>query len=253
LLRTEQLTKRFGGVTALDDVSIEVPAGEITGLIGPNGSGKSTFFDVVTGFVPNDAGHIWFDGQLLDGVGPRRTAQRGMIRTFQVARLAPRMTVLENLMMVQPGGPGESVGRLLCPWWARRVADDEKLRVKKASGMVELLEMDRVRNELAGTLSGGQAKLLSFGMALMVEPRMLCLDEPVAGVNTRIIDTISRLLRERCEAGLTVLIIEHNMSLLWDLCSEVIALNLGRVISRGVPSELQRDPAVIDAYLGRSA
>jgi ABC-type branched-subunit amino acid transport system ATPase component len=251
-LRIENLTKRFGGVVALNEVSMSVPRGEITGLIGPNGSGKSTLFDVATGVVPRDSGHVWLDGAPLDDLPLDRIARRGLVRSFQVPRLAKRLTVLDHLMMAAPEGVGESFFRLVAPWSFRSVRRDEAERREAALEMLETLQLSRMRDHRAAALSGGQQKLLTLGVALMTRPSTLLLDEPVAGVNARIIDVIMDLLRKVRDEGVTILIIEHNMSVMWEICSTLYAMHLGRIIAHGVPAEMQRDVAVIDAYLGQS-
>lgn len=252
MFRGEGLAKRFGGLLALDDVSIRAPGGEVTGLIGPNGSGKSTLFDVVTGVVKKDSGRVWFDGKPLKDISLERCAGRGLVRTFQVPRFARSLTVLEHLMMAPPNAHGESIARLLSPLHAKRIKRDENERLAGAEAMAETLELAHVRNDLASSLSGGQLKLLSIGIALMMAPRILLLDEPVAGVNARMVGVVISLLQDACSAGVGILLIEHNMSVMWEICSTVYALNGGRVIAHATPEDLQNDPLVIDAYLGRS-
>jgi ABC-type branched-subunit amino acid transport system ATPase component len=252
LLQADGLVKRFGGLFALNDVSIEASRGEVTGLIGPNGSGKSTLFDVMTGVVRKDGGRVWFGGQALDGANLHRCAQRGLVRTFQVPRVARSLTVLQHLMMARPRGEGEAVARLTSPVAARRVRADERDRLEGAEAVAETLGLAGVRNDLASSLSGGQLKLLTLGVALMTRPRMLLLDEPVAGVNPRMIEVVIGLLRDACTQGVGVVLIEHNMSVMWEICSNVYALDAGRVIAHDEPQALQHDPLVIDAYLGRS-
>lgn len=252
MFRGEGLAKRFGGLLALDDVSVRAPSGEVTGLIGPNGSGKSTLFDVVTGVVKKDSGRVWFDGKPFKDISLERCARRGLVRTFQVPRVARSLTVLEHLMMAPPNAYGESIARLVSPLHAKRIKRDEKERLARAMAMVETLELAHVRNDFASSLSGGQLKLLSIGIALMMAPRILLLDEPVAGVNARMVGVVISLLQDACSAGVGILLIEHNMSVMWEICSTVYALNGGRVIAHATPEDLQNDPLVIDAYLGRS-
>ncbi len=252
ILRTDRLTKSFGGVSALDQVSISVRTGAITGIIGPNGSGKSTLFDVITGIVRRDAGHIWFDGREMDKPTLDKCARHGLVRTFQVPRVAASMTVLEHFMLAPPGAPGESLGQVVAPWRFRRIASDERARFAGATSMAQTLGLQDVANERASSLSGGQLKLLSVGVALMARPRLLLLDEPVAGVNASMIEVVMRLLRKACAEGVTVLVIEHNMSVMWELCEKVHVLHAGRVIAEGSAAEMQNNRLVIDAYLGRS-
>jgi ABC-type branched-subunit amino acid transport system ATPase component len=253
ILRTDALSKSFGGVSALDRVSIRVRAGGITGIIGPNGSGKSTFFDVITGIVKRDAGHIWFNGREMDKPSLENCTRRGLVRTFQVPRVAASMTVLEHFMLAPPAGAGESLMQLMAAWRLRRIAADERNRLANARAMSETLGLQAVQNSRASSLSGGQLKLLSVGVALMLKPRLLLLDEPVAGVNTSMIEVVMSLLRKACGEGTTVLIIEHNMSVMWELCESVYVMHEGRVIASGSAEEMKHNHLVIDAYLGRSA
>lgn len=252
ILRTYGLAKSFGGVRALDDVSISVRIGGITGIIGPNGSGKSTLFDVITGIVRCDSGRLWFDGKYTAKPVLEECARSGLVRTFQVPRVAASMTVLEHFMMAPPHGPGESPLQLFAPWRYRRLAADERRRLAAAMSMTETLGLQAVGNQRASSLSGGQLKLLSIGVALMMKPRLLLLDEPVAGVNASMIEVVMRLLRKACAEGVSVLVIEHNMSVMWELCEKVYALHAGRVIAEGSAAEMQTNRLVIDAYLGRA-
>jgi neutral amino acid transport system ATP-binding protein len=253
MLRIEHLSKSFGGVHALEDVSIEAPFGHVTGLIGPNGSGKSTLFDTATGVVPLDRGQVEFDGKLIKTPRLDILARRGVVRTFQVPRVAAGMTVLENLMLAPASGIRESYVELLAPWAVRRLRQDRSRRLAAAQETAATLGLQKVRNDLAGSLSGGQLKLLTLGVVLMLRPRMLLLDEPLAGVNERVIKVIVGLLRRQCAEGTGVVIIEHNMSVMWEACSTIYALSQGRIIAHGSPQEVRRDPLVGSAYLGRGA
>jgi neutral amino acid transport system ATP-binding protein len=253
ILRTDGLAKSFGGVSALDQVSISVRTGGITGIIGPNGSGKSTLFDVITGIVRSDEGRIWFDGHEMGKLSLEDWARRGLVRTFQVPRVAASMTVLEHFMLAPPAGFGESLLQLLAAWRFRRIATDERIRLANAMVMSETLGLQSVQNSRASSLSGGQHKLLSIGVALMLKPRLLLLDEPLAGVNASMIEVVMRLLRKACAEGTTVLVIEHNMSVIWELCEKIYVMHAGRVIAAGSAEEMQHNHLVIDAYLGRSA
>jgi ABC-type branched-subunit amino acid transport system ATPase component len=253
MLRIEHLSKSFGGLQALEDVSIEAPLGHVTGLIGPNGSGKSTLFDTATGVVPMDHGHIEFDGKPVKTPRLDIMARRGVLRTFQVPRVAAGLTVLEHLMLAPTSGSSESYLELLAPWAVRRLREDRSRRLEAAQEMAATLGLRKVRNDLAGSLSGGQLKLLTLGVVLMVRPRMLLLDEPLAGVNERVIEVIVQLLRRQCAEGTGILLIEHNMSVMWEACSTIYAMSQGRIIAHGHPQEVRRDPLVGSAYLGRGA
>jgi ABC-type branched-subunit amino acid transport system ATPase component len=244
------MVKRFGEVTVLDGVSIEAPPGQVTGLIGPNGSGKSTLFDVITGVVPRDGGTVTLDGVELDG-GVATFARHGVVRTFQVPRVARRMTVLENLMVAAPAAEGERFLRLLSPLHAARVRRDERERRDRSLELLGELGLEHLAEEYAEVLSGGQLKLLSIGIALMMDPRALLLDEPTAGVNPVLIARILEILAARSAAGRTTLLIEHNLPAIAEVCATVHVLDAGRIIATGSPAEVQSDDRVLDAYIGR--
>jgi neutral amino acid transport system ATP-binding protein len=240
LLEIDHLSKRFGGVVAVDDCSLSVPAGSITGLIGPNGSGKTTIFNLVTGFIARDQGRITFKSQSIDGLGPDRVFDRGIGRTFQLARIFPRLTALENLLV-----PVRRSG--LRALFSRAAWGNEKAR---AMEMLEFLEIAHVAGALGGSLSYGQRKLLELGAVMMSEPELVLLDEPAGGVNPALLERIADRLTRLNARGTTFLIVEHNMSFVMNLCSEVIVLHRGRQIANGKPEAVRTDPAVLDAYLG---
>lgn len=250
-LSIHDVVKHYGGVTVLNGVSVEVEPGSVTGLIGPNGSGKSTLFDVVTGFVPKEAGRVELEGAPIDGLQPHAVAMRGLVRTFQVPRAARRMTLLENLMLVPRRAEGESMLRLLSPLHARRIRRDERQRRDRAYALLARLGLERHANDYADVLSGGQLKLLSIGIALMSDPDVLLLDEPTAGVNAVLIERILELIHDRRERGLTTLLIEHNLAIVAEACLAIYVLHAGQIIAHGPLSALQEDERVIDAYLGR--
>jgi ABC-type branched-subunit amino acid transport system ATPase component len=240
LLQVDHLSKRFGGVVAVDDCTLSVPAGGITGLIGPNGSGKTTIFNLITGFIAKDEGRITFKSQPIDGLGPDRVYERGIGRTFQLARIFPRLTALENLLV-----PVRRSG--LRALFSRADWSDEKT---KAMEMLEFLEISQVAGALGGSLSYGQRKLLELGAVMMAQPELVLLDEPAGGVNPALLERIADRLRTLNARGTTFLIVEHNMSFVMNLCSEVIVVQRGRQIANGEPDSVRRDPAVLDAYLG---
>ena len=240
LLEIDHLSKRFGGVVAVDDCSIAVPAGSITGLIGPNGSGKTTIFNLVTGFIPKDKGTVKFKTRSIDGLGPDRVYDRGIGRTFQLARIFPRLTALENLLVpVRRSGLRALFSR--AGWSTERT---------RAMEMLEFLEISHVAGALGGSLSYGQRKLLELGAVMMADPELVLLDEPAGGVNPALLERIGDRLRKLNSRGTTFLIVEHNMSFLMNLCSEVVVLHHGRQIAVGKPDAVRTDPAVLDAYLG---
>ncbi len=232
ILEVRGVTKRFGGIQALAGPSFEVRAGTICGLIGPNGSGKSTLFDCITGIQPVDGGEVRFRGERITGLPPFRIARRGIGRTFQLTRLFPRLTVLENLLAVA----GRADGR-----------DAER----RARELIDFVNLTRVTHELAANLSYGQSKLLEFIRALMLEPALVMLDEPAAGVNPTLLEKLAGHIRELRARGVTFLVVEHNMTLVMNLCDTIVVLDHGEKIAEGPPRAIQGDERVIEAYFGR--
>ena len=250
LLEVRNLAKSFGGVASVADVSFGVAEGSITALIGPNGAGKSTVFNLVSGFLRADGGSVRFAGRSIGRRGGHAVARLGLVRAFQTARVLTRMTVLENMMLAARDQPGE---RLDLVWLAPgRVARRERAVRAEAEAMLDLVRLAHLRDQFAGALSGGQRKLLELGRALMVRPRMILLDEPMAGVAPvlaeQLLDHIRRL---RSERGITVCVIEHDMDMVMSVSDRIVVMDEGRVIAEGAPETIQRDPRVITAYLGR--
>ena len=240
LLEVRGLTKHFGGLKAVDDCSFTVPEGSITGLIGPNGSGKTTVFNLLTDTIRADSGEIVFDGQRLDGKPPWKRAHAGLGRTFQITRLFGEMTVLENVVAVQRSF---SVGQL------GRIA----VSGKEAAAAEELLEyvgMRAFRDQKAHALSYGQQKMVELAQILMLDPKLVLLDEPAGGINPVLIERMGEMIRELNSYGKTFLIVEHNMPFVLGLCDPIHVLARGRTMASGTPEQIQHDPAVIDAYLG---
>ena len=250
LLVARHVTRAFGGVTAVDVDEFTVAAGRSVALIGPNGAGKTTFFDILTGFQRADTGWWSLDGRPIAAMSPDRIARAGMVRTFQRPKLLPSATVLENVALGAARHPGERllVGPIAAVW--RR---NERRVIGRAREVLEQVGLSAHAGEYAGTLSGGQRKLLQLARALMSEPRLLMLDEPMAGVSPvlagRVVDQLNRLREE----AMTIVFIEHDLGVVARLSDEVVCMAHGQVIARGAPATVAGDPAVIDAYLGSSA
>jgi branched-chain amino acid transport system ATP-binding protein len=248
VLEVSGLTKRFQGVTALDGVDLAVRPGELVGLIGPNGSGKTTLFHCVAGVVRPERGHVKLDGLSITGWPPHRVARRGVGRTFQAARffgrLSAREHVLAALQEVQPDGLGARFLRLPA---ARRAEARARARAADLLAWVGLADL---ADRPAGALSYGQRKLLAFAMALAPEPRILLLDEPLAGVNPLLVERLAGHMRELHAAGRTILLIEHNLSVVMNLCQRLVVLDHGQAIAEGPPARVRENPVVIAAYFG---
>ena len=246
-LRVYDVVRAFDGVRAVDGASLEVEPGSITGLIGPNGAGKSTLFHCISGFLRPQSGRVLLDGKRIDRRAPHRVARAGLIRTFQTPRSLTRMTVLENVLLAAPRHRGERLGGSLAPRARRR----ERTATARAGELLELVRLDGSAGELAGTLSGGQRKLLDLVRALMAEPRILLLDEPMAGVSPNLrVELLQHILALRERDGITLLIVEHDLDFVMRASDRVIVMNDGRVIAHGSPDEVRANERVVDAYLG---
>jgi branched-chain amino acid transport system ATP-binding protein len=252
LLVVDRISRRFGGLRAVDAASFDVQAGSITGLIGPNGAGKTTAFNLISGFLKVQSGTITFDGRRIERTRSHAIAQAGLVRTFQIPRVLTRMSVLENVLLAAPHQPGEMLGAAL--FAPGRVRRREREARDQAHEILDLVRLSRLANDYAGTLSGGQRKLLEFARALMTRPRMILLDEPMAGVApTLALQLLEHILELRATRGTTFLLIEHDMEAIMAISDHVIVMDEGRVIARGLPDAIQNDERVIDAYLGHRA
>ena len=249
-LRVEDLRKEFGGITAVDGASFQVEEGTLTGLIGPNGAGKSTTFNCITGVLDPTAGSVYFRGEDITGLDPHTVANRGLVRTFQIARELEEMTVLENMMLAPRGQRGESLWRSVLPFVRNSVVDQEGEVLERCWEMLDFFEIDHLAHEYAGTLSGGQRKLLELARALLTDPEMLLLDEPFAGVNPSLEARLLEHIHELREEGYTFLIVEHDMDLIMQNCERVIVMHQGQVLMEGTPDDVRSDERVIEAYLG---
>lgn len=249
LLEVRDLTRSFYGVHALSGVHLTVERQRITGLIGPNGAGKTTLFNCISGVIAPNAGHVSFAGRDITRWRPERIANAGLVRTFQIARGFPRLSVYENLLLYGARQPGERVGHALTR--TRRAFTRERELLDAARAVAERLNLLRVLNDPAATLSGGQKKLLEIGRVLMAQPQLVLLDEPVAGVNPSLAREIATHLRALADEGLTVLLIEHHMDTIARLCDHVVVLAEGRNLAQGTFDELVGNRAVQEAYMGR--
>lgn len=248
VLQVAGLSRSFGGLRAVNDVSFDVLRGSVTGLIGPNGAGKSTLFDLVTGVTKPDLGSVALDGAELVGRAPDVIARAGMARTFQTPRIFAAMSVWENLMAGGNRHPGETLrGGLLR---GRRSREREAVLTERARELLAFLGLEHLAGGSAQELSGGQRKLLTLGRALMTEPEVLLLDEPAAGVNQTLTRTLMARIADLRARGVTVLVVEHDMDLIMQLCDHVVVMHQGAVLAQGAPGAVQRDTRVIEAYLG---
>ena len=247
LLEVREVVRSFGGVRAVDGATLDVESGSITGLIGPNGAGKSTLFNCVSGFVRPQAGRVLLEGRRIERSAPHRIAKAGLVRTFQTPRALTRMTVLENVMLAAPRQGGERLAGAIAPAARRR---EREVRAR-ALELLELVRLSEHADALAGTLSGGQRKLLDLVRALAAEPRLLLLDEPMAGVSPTLRqELLAHILALRDRDAVTLLIVEHDLDFVMRASDRVIVMNDGQVIAQGAPDEVRADPRVVDAYLG---
>jgi len=240
MLEAEGLCKAFGGIRALDTCSISVEKGSITGLIGPNGSGKTTMFNVMTGYERVDSGQVHFEGQSITNASPAKVFRLGIGRTFQLTRVFPRLTVLENMHVAVQRN--DFIG-LLGRWSSSH-------EQKRALELLDFVGLTALKNEPAGILSYGQKKLLEFAYILIADPQVILLDEPAGGINPTMVNYLTERIRALNERGVTFLVVEHNMEFVMSLCSKVMVMHRGTRIAEGTPAEVRSNPAVLEAYLG---
>ena len=249
MLEIKEVDKSFGGLKAVCDCSLRVEEGSITGLIGPNGAGKTTLFNVITGYYKPDTGSIFFEGEGIDGLPPHQIFRKRIYRTFQITREFAQMTVLENVMLM----PENQIGEKFWNTWLRpaSVRRQEKAIQEKALEVLEFVELVDLKDEYAGSLSGGQKKLLELARSMMAEPKMVLLDEPGAGVNLTLMKKLMVNIRKLCEEKkITFFLIEHDMDLVMNLCNPVIVMSEGEKLAEGTPEEIKKDERVLEAYLG---
>ena len=250
MIRVENLSKHFGGLKAVDNVSINIAKGSITGLIGPNGAGKTTLFNIIAGLYTPGAGRVFLDGEEITGLKPHQLFKKGLLRTFQIAHEFSRLSVIENLMMV----PGNQSGENLMNAWFRRakVEKEEHAIHDKAMAVIDFLNLGHIADELAGNLSGGQKKLLELGRTMMVDAKIVFLDEVGAGVNRTLLREIGdAIIKLNEDKGYTFCMIEHDMEFIGRMCDPVICMAEGAVLAEGSAEEVQNNEEVIEAYLGR--
>ncbi|WP_459970527.1 ABC transporter ATP-binding protein [Nocardioides pyridinolyticus] len=248
ILRVENVVRRFGGMTAVDVKHLEVQRGIITALIGPNGAGKTTFFNLITGFDKPSKGASWtFDDRTMRGTSASKVARAGMVRTFQLTKSLNRMTVLDNMMLGAPGQAGERVTTCwIKPTWSRQ----ERAIEEKALNLLERFKLLEKKDDFAGSLSGGQRKLLEMARALMTDPTMIMLDEPMAGVNPALTQSLLGHVESLRDEGMTVLFVEHDMHVVRHISDWVVVMAEGRIVAEGTADSVMSQDAVIDAYLG---
>jgi branched-chain amino acid transport system ATP-binding protein len=248
ILIADKVSRSFGGLRAVDVEHVEIQRGAITALIGPNGAGKTTFFNLLTHFDSPDTGTITFDGNSTAGVRSHQLSARGMVRTFQLTKVLAKMPVIDNMMLAAQHQTGESMWRALLPGWRPQERSVEERALK----ILDEFNMTHMKDEFAGALSGGQRKLLEMARAMMAEPRLIMLDEPMAGVNPALTQSLLGHVKRLRAEGISVMFVEHDMDVVQDISDWVIVMAEGQVIAEGPPRSIGENPAVVDAYLGSS-
>jgi branched-chain amino acid transport system ATP-binding protein len=247
ILIADKITRQFGGLTAVNVDHVEIQRGSITALIGPNGAGKTTFFNLLTGYDSPNSGTWSFNGKALNGIPPHKVARLGMVRTFQLTKALYRLTVMENMLLGARGQKGESVLLSVFPWIWR--AQEAQIQIK-ATSILEKFKLIEKQDDFAAALSGGQRKLLEMARALMVEPEMVMLDEPMAGVNPALKQSLLEHIKDLRSEGKTVLFVEHDMDMVHEISDWVIVMAQGEIIAEGTPASVMGNSQVIEAYVG---
>lgn len=248
MIEVKEITKAFGGLTALEDVTLSVKAGSITGIIGPNGAGKTTLFNIITGLYTQTSGEVYLNGKNISFFPPEVLARLGLVRTFQNVELFGQMTVLENVMVGLH--TKSSSGFLSCAFKLPRQIKEEKTIREKSMHWLEFVDIAELAEMRADNLPFGKSRLLEISRALALGPQIILMDEPAAGLNSRETLQLARLIQRIQESGITIVLVEHDMELVMDICETIVVLNLGKKLTQGTPREVQENPAVISAYLG---
>lgn len=247
-LQTKALTKFFGGVKAVNNLSIQIEPKMVTSLIGPNGAGKTTLFNLITGFLRPNSGEIFFKGKPISGLPPYRIAEMNISRTFQMIRIFPKLTVLDNVLLALKNQKGENL------WWGvlstRSVKSEETKNIGRALELLEYLELAHMKNDIAGNLSYGESKLVEIGRTIATDAELFLFDEPMAGLSPLMLSKVTETVRKLKNSGKTILLIEHDMKVVMDISDMVIVMNYGEEIASGTPSDIKKDERVIEAYLG---